>query len=78
MFNSSSHPHTTDMDLQSAEILSVHNTSQGQIAYLRCADGRTIVVDYDLVNPYSWRSDNPRRGVVGAPAPATVTHDVAA
>lgn len=41
--------------VESLEIISVHNTSEGTIAYVRGADGHIAIVDYSVLNPWDWR-----------------------
>jgi len=53
----------------SRSILSVHNTSEGVIAYARCPNGHTVVVDFAAINPYDWRN-SARRPVVEEPLAA--------
>ena len=48
------HCHLCEADhlVGSRSILSMHNTSEGVIAYARCPQGHTVVVDFRDIDPY--------------------------
>ena len=42
----------------SRSILSLHNTSKGVIAYARCPEGHTVVVEFAKLDPYQARKQH--------------------
>lgn len=52
MFNLHCHLCGSNQLVGSRSILSLHNTSRGVIAYARCPQGHTVVVDFSEIDPY--------------------------
>jgi hypothetical protein len=61
MFDLYCHICGMDHEVGSESVLSAHRISDGTIAYVRCPEGHTVVVDFADLDPYQAHKRN--RGV---------------